>query len=166
MSSEAQSKSKQYPTPQTSTVFRKVANEFNTSGMDSFQQIQNSSQGELSDTRISAEKLIGAPTLLKEKSPMKFQKPKDDTIIVAASESGSNEDRIEKINPPWVKTKTPIKYGKEVGGILLMMLIIEYRVTNTTPKKSPYFAKNQKQGDSIDSYLSKSLCTFIDIIFS
>jgi hypothetical protein len=49
----------------------------------------------------------------KEKSP--FKKPKNvkekEKVIVAASESGSNEDVIEEVS----KGKTPIKYGN--GGM-------------------------------------------------
>lgn len=55
---------------------------------------------------------------LKTKSPIGFRKPNKKKVenIVAASESGSNEDQIEKRSPPWVKSKSPAKYGTKVGG--------------------------------------------------
>jgi hypothetical protein len=37
-------------------------------------------------------------------------------VIVAASESGSNEDRIEKVSPLRLQSKTPTKNGKKVKG--------------------------------------------------
>jgi hypothetical protein len=40
-------------------------------------------------------------------------------VIVAASESGSNEDRIEKVSPIWVQSKTPTKNSKKVKGTIL-----------------------------------------------
>lgn len=115
ISSEAQSKSKNYPTP--ATVSRKVDKEFQAlegDGLMGSKEMQHAPIHDgLSDMKKTTVKVKG-------KSPMKFKKPKDEitsTKIVAASESGSNEDLIEKISPPWVKNKTPTKYGKEVGGI-------------------------------------------------
>ncbi len=129
ISAEAQSKTKEYPTPQTATVLRKVVKGVESSENDDAfsvskdysrqKKVKSPPQKELSDTNLYLEN-VG----LKDKEhTARFPIPKHN-IIVAASESGSNEDQIERISPPWVKSKTPIKYGnqgkspKEVKGKL------------------------------------------------